>query len=61
MPPELTLLSRVGYRGQEITSPRVRSLLALLAEDDVGRGALPVGEGRALQKLGKSYRSDETA
>jgi predicted ATPase/DNA-binding SARP family transcriptional activator len=30
---ELTLLSRVGYRGQEITSPRVRSLLALLAGD----------------------------
>jgi DNA-binding SARP family transcriptional activator len=30
---ELTLLSRVAYRGQEITSPRLRGLLALLAGD----------------------------
>jgi DNA-binding SARP family transcriptional activator len=29
----LTLLPRVAYRGQEITSPRLRSLLALLAGD----------------------------
>jgi len=29
----LTLLSRVAYRGQEITSPRLRGLLALLAGD----------------------------
>jgi DNA-binding SARP family transcriptional activator len=30
---ELTLLSRVAYRDQEVTSPRLRSLLALLAGD----------------------------
>jgi predicted ATPase/DNA-binding SARP family transcriptional activator/tetratricopeptide (TPR) repeat protein len=30
---ELTLLSRVAYRDQEITSPRLRDLLALLAGD----------------------------
>jgi predicted ATPase/DNA-binding SARP family transcriptional activator len=30
---ELTLLSRVSYRGQEITGPRMRGLLALLAAD----------------------------
>jgi predicted ATPase/DNA-binding SARP family transcriptional activator len=29
----LTLLSRVSFRGQEITAPRVRALLALLAAD----------------------------
>ena len=33
MTPELTLLSRVAYRGQEITGPRLRALLALLAAD----------------------------
>jgi hypothetical protein len=31
---ELTLLSRVAYRGQEITGPRIRGLLALLAGED---------------------------
>jgi DNA-binding SARP family transcriptional activator len=30
---ELTLLTRVAYRGQEVTAPRLRGLLALLAED----------------------------
>jgi predicted ATPase/DNA-binding SARP family transcriptional activator len=30
---ELTLLSRVAYRGREITAPRLRGLLALLAGD----------------------------
>jgi predicted ATPase/DNA-binding SARP family transcriptional activator len=30
---ELTLLSRVSYRGQEIAGPRMRGLLALLAAD----------------------------
>jgi len=30
---ELTLLARVAYRGREITSPRLRGLLALLAGD----------------------------
>jgi predicted ATPase/DNA-binding SARP family transcriptional activator len=31
--PDLTLLSRVAYRGQDITAPRLRGLLALLATD----------------------------
>jgi predicted ATPase len=30
---ELTLLSRVAYRGREVTGPRLRNLLALLAGD----------------------------
>jgi DNA-binding winged helix-turn-helix (wHTH) protein len=30
---ELTLLSRVAYRDQEVTGPRLRGLLALLASD----------------------------
>ena len=30
---ELTLLSRVSFRGQEISSPRIRALIALLADD----------------------------
>ncbi|MGI5350759.1 ATP-binding protein [Streptomyces sp. CA-250714] len=30
---ELTLLDRVAYRGQEVTAPRLRGLLALLAAD----------------------------
>ncbi|MBO0869222.1 MAG: AfsR/SARP family transcriptional regulator, partial [Micromonosporaceae bacterium] len=30
---DLTLLPRVAYRGQEITAPRLRGLLALLATD----------------------------
>jgi predicted ATPase/DNA-binding SARP family transcriptional activator len=38
MTTELTLLSRVAYRDQEITSPRLRALLALLA-GDLRRGA----------------------
>ena len=33
MTTELTLLSRVAYRGREITGPRLRGLLALLAGD----------------------------
>ncbi|MGW2814514.1 ATP-binding protein [Streptomyces sp. NPDC001415] len=33
MTTELTLLTRVAYRGQEVTAPRLRGLLALLAED----------------------------
>lgn len=33
MTTELTLLSRVCYRGQEIAGPRMRGLLALLAAD----------------------------
>ncbi|RSM80359.1 AfsR/SARP family transcriptional regulator [Kibdelosporangium aridum] len=38
MPIELTLLSTVAYHGQEVTAPRLRALLALLA-DDLRRGA----------------------
>ncbi|MFG1805620.1 ATP-binding protein [Streptomyces sp. NPDC049040] len=33
MSTELTLLSRVAHQGREITAPRLRGLLALLAED----------------------------
>jgi hypothetical protein len=33
MTTELALLSRVAYRGQEVTAPRLRGLLALLAGD----------------------------
>lgn len=60
---DLTLLPRVAYRGQEVTAPRLRGLLALLA-DDVGAGCstarlvaglwpgeLPERPGRALQVL----------
>lgn len=33
MSTDLTLLSRVSYHGQEVTAPRIRGILALLAED----------------------------
>ncbi|WP_328767880.1 ATP-binding protein [Streptomyces sp. NBC_00286] len=33
MTTDLTLLPRVAYRGQEVTAPRLRGLLALLADD----------------------------
>jgi predicted ATPase/DNA-binding SARP family transcriptional activator len=33
MPTDLTLLPRVAHRGQEVTAPRLRALLALLAGD----------------------------
>jgi predicted ATPase len=60
---ELALLPRVAYRGQEITSPRLRGLLALLAADlrtGCGTGRLveglwpdeqPENPGKALQIL----------
>ncbi|WP_030166054.1 ATP-binding protein [Spirillospora albida] len=60
---ELALLSRVAWRGREITSPRLRGLLALLADDlPAGRStsglieglwadALPETPGKALQVL----------
>lgn len=60
---ELTLLPRVAHRGQEVTAPRLRGLLALLAADlRAGRGterlvaglwpdALPERPGKALQVL----------
>ncbi|MEB8340273.1 AfsR/SARP family transcriptional regulator, partial [Streptomyces endophyticus] len=33
MSPDLTLLPRVAHRGQEVTAPRLRGLLALLASE----------------------------
>ena len=43
---ELALLSRVSYRGQEITSPRLGGLLALLADDlRTGCGTARLVEG----------------
>ncbi|MGW5680220.1 AfsR/SARP family transcriptional regulator, partial [Streptomyces sp. NPDC003860] len=60
---DLTLLSRVAYRGREVTAPLLRGLLALLA-GDVRRGcsvdrlvaglwpdALPERPTKALQVL----------
>lgn len=63
MPTDLTLLPRVAHRGQEVTAPRLRALLALLAGDlRTGCGAerlvaglwpeeLPERPGKALQVL----------
>ncbi|MDX3455626.1 BTAD domain-containing putative transcriptional regulator [Streptomyces sp. ME02-8801-2C] len=63
MPTDLTLLPRVAYRGQEVTAPRLRALLALLAGDlRTGCSAerlvaglwpeeLPERPGKALQVL----------
>ena len=63
MPTDLTLLPRVAHRGQEVTSPRLRALLALLAGDlRTGCGTerlvaglwpeeLPERPGKALQVL----------
>ncbi|MGW5867247.1 ATP-binding protein [Streptomyces sp. NPDC055239] len=63
MTTDLTLLPRVAYRGQEVTAPLLRGLLALLA-GDLGTGrsserlvaglwpdALPERPGKALQVL----------
>ncbi|MGI5430676.1 ATP-binding protein [Streptomyces sp. CA-179760] len=63
MTTDLTLLPRVAYRGQEVTAPRLRGLLALLAGDlRTGCGtdrlvaglwpdALPERPGKAVQVL----------
>ncbi|MFC1413894.1 BTAD domain-containing putative transcriptional regulator [Streptacidiphilus sp. N1-12] len=63
MTTDLTLLPRVAYRGQEVTAPRLRGLLALLAGDvRAGCGTerlvaglwpdeLPERPGKALQVL----------
>ncbi|MEU1493930.1 BTAD domain-containing putative transcriptional regulator [Streptomyces sp. NPDC005776] len=69
MTTDLTLLPRVAYRGQELTAPRLRGLLALLA-DDLRTGssserlveglwpdALPERPGKALQVLVSRARS----
>jgi predicted ATPase/DNA-binding SARP family transcriptional activator len=42
---ELTVLSRVAYRGKEITGPRLRALLALLAGEPMGRSASGLVDG----------------
>ncbi|MEW1773194.1 BTAD domain-containing putative transcriptional regulator [Streptomyces sp. NPDC086777] len=67
--PELTLLSRVACRGREITAPRLRGLLALLAADlrtgcSTGRlveglwpDELPERPGKAVQILVSRLRS----
>jgi predicted ATPase/DNA-binding SARP family transcriptional activator len=61
--PDLVLLPRVAYRRQEITAPRLRALLALLAGDlragcsserlvdGLWGGELPERPGKALQVL----------
>ncbi|RCG14447.1 AfsR/SARP family transcriptional regulator [Streptomyces diacarni] len=63
MTTDLTLLPRVAYRGQEITAPRLRGLLALLAGDlragcsterlvaGLWPDALPERPGKAVQVL----------
>ncbi|WTW95902.1 AfsR/SARP family transcriptional regulator [Streptomycetaceae bacterium NBC_01309] len=69
MTTELILLTRVAYRGREITAPRLRGLLALLAEDlrtgcSTGRlveglwpDALPERPGKAVQVLVSRLRA----
>ncbi|MFE9409870.1 ATP-binding protein [Streptomyces sp. NPDC006704] len=69
MTTELTLLTRVAYRGQEVTAPRLRGLLALLAEDlragcSTGRlvrglwsEELPERPGKAVQVLVSRVRA----
>ncbi|MFK0106326.1 ATP-binding protein [Streptomyces sp. NPDC091217] len=69
MTTELTLLPRVACRGREITAPRLRGLLALLAEDlhagcSTGRlveglwtEELPERPGKAVQILVSRLRS----
>ncbi|WP_035846486.1 ATP-binding protein [Kitasatospora azatica] len=63
MTTDLTLLPRVAYRGQEVTAPRLRALLALLAGDlrtgcsterlvsGLWAEELPERPGKALQVL----------
>ncbi|GAA2913528.1 MULTISPECIES: ATP-binding protein [Streptomyces] len=63
MTTDLTLLPRVAYRGQEVTAPRLRNLLALLAGDlrtgcstdrlvaGLWPDALPERPGKAVQVL----------
>ncbi|MEN8652482.1 BTAD domain-containing putative transcriptional regulator [Streptomyces sp. 21So2-11] len=69
MTSELTLLPRIAYRGQEMTAPRLRGLLALLAVDlragcSTGRlveglwpDAQPERPGKAVQVLVSRVRS----
>ncbi|MFI6648886.1 ATP-binding protein [Streptomyces sp. NPDC050529] len=69
MTTDLTLLPRVAYRGQELTAPRLRGLLALLAGDlrtgcsserlveGLWPDALPERPGKAVQVLVSRARS----
>ncbi|MFF7212870.1 ATP-binding protein [Streptomyces sp. NPDC008238] len=69
MTTDLTLLSRVAYRGREITAPRLRGLLALLAGelragcstarlvDGLWRDELPANPANALRILVSRARS----
>ncbi|MFF7871134.1 ATP-binding protein [Streptomyces qaidamensis] len=69
MKTELTLLSRVAYRGREITAPRLRGLLALLAGelrsgcstarlvDGLWQDELPANPANALRILVSRTRS----
>ncbi|MEU9099909.1 BTAD domain-containing putative transcriptional regulator [Streptomyces sp. NPDC048361] len=69
MTTELTLLTRVAYRGREVTAPRLRGLLALLADDlragcSTGRlveglwtEELPERPGKAVQVLVSRVRA----
>lgn len=70
MTTELTLLSQVAFRGREISAPRLRGLLALLAEDlrggcSTGRlveglwdeDELPERPGKAVQVLVSRLRA----
>ncbi|MYS94830.1 MULTISPECIES: ATP-binding protein [Streptomyces] len=69
MKTELTFLSRVAYRGREITAPRLRGLLALLAGelrsgcstarlvDGLWRDELPANPANALRILVSRTRS----
>ncbi|MDJ1133015.1 ATP-binding protein [Streptomyces iconiensis] len=51
MTTDLTLLPRVAYRGQEVTAPRLRGLLALLAGD--------LRAGRSTERLVEGLWPDE--
>ncbi|MFD0685788.1 AfsR/SARP family transcriptional regulator [Actinomadura fibrosa] len=53
---ELVLLGRVAYRGVEISSPRVRGLLALLAGERAG-----LGVGRLVEGLWPDGRPEHPA
>ncbi|QNP74290.1 winged helix-turn-helix domain-containing protein [Streptomyces roseirectus] len=57
MTPELTLLSRVACRGREITAPRLRGLLALLAREP-GAGC---GTGRIVEGLWPEEKPEHPA
>ncbi|TQM78652.1 putative ATPase [Saccharothrix saharensis] len=54
MVPDLVLLPRVAFRGREITGPRLRDLLALLA-DDLRTGC---GTGRLVEGLWPDSRPE---